>query len=537
MQNPAQSGTTIVAGRGTCLPDACGDNSTSFDVIVGGVVLNLLMVSSTNLVARFPEFVAGEVSELDGSATGVTLVSTQYQTFTLPRNNEFHLFNQTNNAVVSPTQGQRGTRITITGQNLLGYGDVDSISLDQVTIGGNLAEIISSSQTSIELRASSGQSGIASISINTTQSFMNLGTFDGPYIFLEDVWVQLEDGSVSDIIPPAVQAGRLVILCGDNLLGGGALINDITLAGFSTTVFPQTPVPSNSTLPGVECVSVQVPIIPQQQATTGGVSIITDTGAIVDSVNNFTFAEIQDVAPSRGQPGTVVTITGVALLSGYTSVTPIVYLSGVEATLISASNTMVVVRATDPPEPIVSSGGMQITPDVFGVPGVIEITVTNLLSFTVSSSALDWTYEPSGEIETVSPSFGQFGTLVTVTGTNLLSYGASLTHAAFGELNASVTEATNTRVVLRAPDVGLTGDVDIFLFSVNGAQVRGQNVFEYRERGVILSSTPSMGQRGTFGESDVYHRLIYYTCTNYEYAMVEIVWFSLAIYRVHMCLS
>ena len=516
VQNPAQSGTTIVAGRGTCLPGACGDNSTSYSIIVGGVVLDLITASSTDFVARFPEFVAGEVTEQDGPAIGVTLVSTQYQTFTLPVSNQFRLFNQTNNAVVSPTQGQRGTRITISGQNLLGRGD--SISLSEVTIGGNLAEIVSSSQTRIELRASSGQPGSASIQINTTQSFMGVGDFDGPYVFLEAVWVQLEDGSVSDVIPPAVQAGRLVVLCGDNLLGGGTLINDITLAGFSTSGFPQVPVPSNSTLPGsgVECVSVQVPSIPQQVTeVTGTVSIIADTGATVDSVSNFTFAEVQTVTPPRGQPGTVVTITGVALLSGYSSVlvTPTVYLSGVEASVISASNSIVVVRATDPPEPIVSSGGMQITPDVFGQPEFIAITVTMSLPFTVTSSTPVWTYELPGEIDTVSPGFGQVGTLVTLTGTNLLSYGASLTHAAFGELNASVIEATSTRVVLRAPDLGFTGTVDIFLFSINGAQVRGQNVFEYREKGVILSSTPSMGQRGSFGESDI----LYCDCMHVYY--------------------
>lgn len=485
----AQPGTTIVAGRGTCLPNVCGDNSTTYDIIVGGIVLDKLMSSPDGFVARFPEFVVQQDS-------AVAMITTEYQTFTLPVSNQFDLSQQTGNVLVSPTRGQRGTRITITGEFLLGIGDGTFSAV--VRIGGNIADLVSSSQELIELRANSGAPGAASIQINTTQTFNGVGEFDGPYTFLEDVWVQLEEGSVSDIIPPAVQTAGTVTLCGDSLLGGGALVASITLAGESATSFPQVPAPSTGSLPGVECISLPVPVRTGQQAT-GRVTIMSDTGATVDSIANFTFSEIQTVTPSRGQPGTIVTITGVALLSGYESATPTVNMSGIEAVLISTSSTQIVVRVTDPPQP--SSGGMQTTSEVFGQPGVVMVTVTNaLLSYSVTSSSPVWTYEVPGVVNEVVPNFGQIGTQITVTGTNLLGYGLSLTHTTIGESNATLIEQTDARVVLSTPDSGIVGSVNIVLFSENGAQVVGQQVFEYRERGMILNSEPNRGQRGTFGE-------------------------------------
>ena len=514
----AQPGTTIATTFGTCLPDQCGDDSTMFDFIVGGVVLDFIeTINSVVHVARFPEF----TSSTDSADF---VVSTQYQMFTLIGSSQFELFLPTSNAVVMPPQGQRGTRITITGTMLLGYGD--SVSLSQVTIGGMVAEALSFSQDTIELRASSGPPGLASISINTTQSLGN-GVYDGPYTYLEDVWTHLEDGFISDIIPPAVQVGGSVTLCGSRLLGGGASIAQVTLAGFSSSIFSMTPTPTMLPLPVDECITAEVPDLNGMSSVTGLVDVVADTGALVQSNVSFTYAEIQEVTPSRGQPGTTVTIRGVALLSGFSrsNVNASVTLNGVVADLVNVSETEIIVIALEPPtamnntvlQPPDSSNGTNATmleprnnssnssdSSVFGLPGAVVITVQgpdslSSLSFTVASDNESWTYEPPGEIDSVMPAFGQFGTLLTITGTNLLSYGTSLTRATVGGIGAMVVEANETVVRLRAPD-GAVGTAEIVLFADNGAEVRGVDLFEFRERGSISQVLPNMGQLGTFGK-------------------------------------
>ena len=479
----AQPGTTITTTFDTCLPNACGDNSTTYNVIIGGIVLELIEATAESLVARFPEFT-------DFSNPADFVVSTQYQTFKLAHTPQFNLFLQTREAIVMPPQGQNGTKITITGTMLLGYGD--PISPSRVAIGGVDAEILSFSQETIELKARSGPPGLASISINTTQSLGN-SVYDGPYTFLEDVWMQLENGIISDIIPPAVQAGGSVMLCGSRLLGGGESVSKVILAQISSSKFSSTPTSSSSiSLPGKECITAEVPDLHGTSNAAGLVSIVANTGALVQSKVNFTIAEIQEVTPLRGKPGEVVTIKGVALLSGYSSseVKAIsVSLNGVKAALISASSTEVIIRALEPSNSLLSCTGTV----------VIFVQGPGSFSFFRVKSKVGWTYESSEQIDSVVPTFGQFGTLLTITGRNLLGCGKSLTRATVGEKDATLLETTNTLVQLQAPDSAV-GMADIVLYADNGAEVKGIGLFEFRTRGSINQVLPACGQNGTFGK-------------------------------------
>jgi len=100
----------------------------------------------------------------------------------------------------------------------------------------------------------------------------------------------------------------------------------------------------------------------------------------------------------QGRFGTRVTITGVSLLSGYDSVTPEVYLSGVRANVLSSNSSTIVVQAQMPPE-IDPGLSMGLQHNIFGVRGPVEIVVDGPFSLTFNVSIdVAWMYQCPGEI-------------------------------------------------------------------------------------------------------------------------------------------
>ena len=392
--------------------------------------------------------------------------------------------------------------MVIEGENLLGNGH-GVIRFSRVVVGTNEAELdlTQSNSTHIYSRISSGDAGSTRIIVNTTQTIES-EDYDGPYTFSDSLWTQLEDGVITEIIPPAVQAGGTLRMCGERLLGGGSSVASITIAEQSVNAFGNVePNPDSSSPP--ECIEASVPDVADPgSVVTGGVVIEADTGAIVESTVEFTYAVITDVDPNRGQLGTEVAISGIGLLSGYTDLEPAVYLSGIEATVISASSDSIVVRVEDPTNESASFEGSGEPPlsDIYNVTGDIEIVVTRDEPEFTLTLADGWTYLEAGVIQVVQPEFGQVGTRITLTGENLLGYGSGLGEARIGGLAANIVSDNDTLVVLDAPDIQGTGQVSIVLESVNGALVRLDDAFEYRERGVISNLDPPSGQNGTFGK-------------------------------------
>ena len=479
----------------------------NYRVTVGGLNLELLqdpMPQGAEFFARFPN----SDTAMDGAK--VNIVS-DYATYVTTASIDFSLPGTIMSIV--PSSGQRGTRVTIIGNNLLGVGDTSDPRATEVELGGSLAAIDSFSQTEITVITATGIPNESLVRINTTQEVfsrqgISVVDFCGPYTYADGLWTQLEDGVLTDVVPPAAQAGRTVFLCGQRLLGGRNETAEVTLSGqpVPTADFSVTPFSG----PGVECINVTVPeaAIPEE-GISGTVTLVADSEAIVESASEnvtFSYAIIRSVSPNTGQFGTRVTIRGLELLSGY-AVEPEVYLAGVQATVLSASSSMIVVQAEMPPEP--TSGMMELGLDLFGMSGDVEIIVnsTGLFAgslFTVSSEGA-WTYETQGEIEEVIPPFGQYGTLLNITGTNLLGYGTSIIRVTVNGTEAMVNEDfTNETVIIEAPDLDGVGLVTIVIFADTGAQVIGENQFEYRERGRIDTVSPESGQNGTNGESSVF---------------------------------
>ena len=483
-----QPGTVIFVEGSSCVPPQCGDNSTSFDLMIGNILLERLSTANTTLryVGRFPDF-RGASSPAD------IQVITPYQVFTLPVFITFTLFDSQPIDSVTPNMGQRGTNVILRGDDLLGVGR--DVTLSSVSLGGTDVVIVDGSdRRMIRVRASSGMPGVGGVQINTTQEFEGM-MYNGPYTFMGGVWTQLLDGNITNLVPLAAQLGREVLLCGSRLLGGGTSVDSVQHNNNTFTLLQPLPILSSSiSVPGPECLQVQLPGT-LQGARVDSVTITSDTGSIVTSALNFSIANIDSVSPSRGQAGTTVSIRGLGLLSGFESVQPTVFLSGVLAIVMSSSNSEIVVRAGTPANP----------QQVVGVSGGVLIEVTSPFNasvfFNVSSNT-GWQYEEDGQVDTAVPNFGQFGTLLTINGSNLLAYGTGLTHATVDGVNATVLDgATSSLVRLRVPDIrNRTGPVDITLFSDTGARVRGSNIFALRERGVVLNAVPSQGQNGTLGK-------------------------------------
>ncbi|XP_019848673.1 PREDICTED: uncharacterized protein LOC109580202 [Amphimedon queenslandica] len=494
-----QPGTVIRAGG--CFPPVCGDNSTSYTIKVGGILVELLpqaLTGSTYNSAFYIRLVSINDSIPDASIVLVSGYGTEY---TLAGRIINYRKNATLISSITPSSGQTGTNVRITGTDLIGLGGLN-IALQSVSIGGTLAEVIDSSQTEINIKVSSdtgvGTQDIVISSIQTSTD--NNAVLSGPSTNITGMWTQLEDGVITSLVPPAAQTNATVYACGMRLLGGGSNISNVNIDGIESLNFSiGLDNLSNPSLPS-ECIRFIVP-----ENTTGGfISITSNTGAIVSTKTDLflSYANITSVSPNRGQEYTYVTLNGSNVLSGYNSSDNITELSvecgGIPASVLSYESDSVHVRVNPT--------------NLINALSNIQITVTNYgLTFTVSIPNA-WTYLIPGQVDVVTPSFGQYGTRLEITGTNLTGYGQSVQSVRIlgsqtGNISVDpyvefqVISSSESLVLLSVPqpfNASYTGFVDIVLVSDNGALVTGSEVFEYREMGRIDSVNPSQGQRGTY---------------------------------------
>ncbi|PHR02316.1 MAG: hypothetical protein COB29_14000, partial [Sulfitobacter sp.] len=362
---------------------------------------------------------------------------------------------------ISPTSGQRGTRINITGTNMLGGGS----SIELVTLGGVAAWVANSSDTLITAVVDTGSI------VGTVDVLLQADT--GALTTVVGGWQYLADGQVSAVSPPFGQHGTRATISGSGLLGGGATVESITLAG--TEVLQVVENYTDDSIEIVVATSLGGP-------GTGDVLIVMDTGAYVIGEQHWTyldFAEVTSISPSFGAYGTRVTINGTGLLGGGTMLVS-VKLAGIEVEqIVSATNESVSV--------IVGAN------TVAGTGGVVMIADSGA----VIANATGWEYISPGVIDEVIPESGQHGTIVTLRGSRLFADGTQLVQAQLAGTDAKlVTFANSTEIVLVANrSVAILGD--ILLVADTGGRVILEDGFEYHEEGTILSLSPESGQRGT----------------------------------------
>ena len=306
---------------------------------------------------------------------------------------------------VSPGSGQVGTRVTLTGVNMLGGGSaVQSLTL----AGVEVSSVDFANATVIEVTVTDSTAATGDVVLISDT---------GARVVAVAGWEYLENGVISSVTPNLGQEQSEVQIAGARLLGGGSSASVVTLAGLSATI-------RSSSATVVEVYAARSPV-----ATVGAVVIVADTGAIVTLADGWQYLEpgdITSVSPSSGQEGTEVTIDGSKLLASGT-VASRVTLLGIAATVVRSNGTQVVVTAAASTSTEVVVGDVAIISDT----GVL---VTEVNGFT---------YHPNGFIANLEPTAGVLGSSVFIYGQQLRGYGQSVATVTLDGVAATIVQETN----------------------------------------------------------------------------------------------
>ena len=291
-----------------------------------------------------------------------------------------------------------------------------------------------------------------------------------------------EVGNITSVYPSAGQGTATVTIQGANLLGGGSEAVSVSLCGVVAQIIEGK---NNDTYMVVRANSGPVSV----GAATGNVVIESDTGVKITAINRFTYSTVTAIAPELGQGGTVVTITGIALLGDDRTVQSVT-LDGEEVEeVLSSSSTEIVVIAS-----AIEHGQDQT--------GTAVITLDN--DETVESVAgrndeltHTFTYTVPGAVTSVSPARGQLNTVVTIVGTELFGQGLYLVNVTLAGVAAQIVNQSNTEVIVIASASDGTNVGTVELTSDTGAVVSVSNAWKYVNVGDVTGVSPNNGQLNT----------------------------------------
>ena len=205
---------------------------------------------------------------------------------------------------ISPSSGRNGTIVTIGGA-LCGGGS----AVVRVLLAGVEATIdkTKSADTCGVLTAVVREDGSQATGDITLISDSGAIVTKGG----KNKWTFIAAGKIDSVSPSAGQSGTIVTITGKSLFGGGETVQAVYLNGEEGIVTQATATD--------EPVLVRVfrnRFDPKHKKGTGDVQVVGDTGVTVTLRNAWTFSDIETVLPNHGQRGTLVTITGTALLAG-----------------------------------------------------------------------------------------------------------------------------------------------------------------------------------------------------------------------------
>ena len=285
----------------------------------------------------------------------------------------------------------------------------------------------------------------------------------------------LTEGFICTVSPSEGQRGTRVRIAGENLLGGGNNVTELKFGLVSATVHSYSNNEINASLSDNN----------DDYPVTVDITIVSDTGAIITFTDGFTIitpGNIGSVTPSSGQYGTLVTITGMGLLEGDKDLVSVT-LTGTDAVVIGTPNDTTIV---------VSAGASN-----FSIIGFVSI-ITSTGAEIVSNQSNQFQYLMPGIVNSVSPTNGSQGTIVTITGQDMLNGGSLASIVTLGEITAEIIESNDTLITVLA-GTGGNGTApagDIIITSNTGSIVTHSSAWTYTELGNISSFSPSSGQQG-----------------------------------------
>jgi hypothetical protein len=439
------TGATVSIASG---PSADQLNFTSQNGITGSFNAGTLTLTGTATVAAYQ--VALESVTFSTTSTSVIprtinwTVTNSFASSAPATSTVYILLPPTVNSI-SPTSGPSagGTSVTITGTNFTGATGV--------TIGGAAAtSFVVVNNTSITAVTPAGTPGTASVVVTTSggsNSANSLFTYVAP-------------PTVNSISPTSgpTAGGTSVTITGTNFTGA----TGVTFGGAAATSFV---VVSDTTI-----------VATTPARTPGAASVVVTTSGGSNAASTlFTFVApptVNSISPTSGPlaGGTSVTITG----TNFTGATSVIIGGAAATSVVVVSNTTII--ATTPA----------------GTPGTASVVVTT--SGGSNSANTLFTYVAPPTVSGISPSFGLTtgGTIVTITGTNLLG----ATGVQFGSTSATITPGSSTQIVATAP-VG-SGTVDVTVTTPGGTSAASSaDQFTYIAP-VATSLTPTVTPSSTF---------------------------------------
>ncbi len=440
----------------------------------GGTTIDSAMLAgvSANVVLSSDESVTVEI--VDNPATSTLFPSTGDILLTgntgaiARRLNGFALVRPGVILSVSPASGQVGTLVAITGTDLL----QGSEEVQQVTIAGVQADL--------EGTASNSLITVAAASSNLQSGPVEITLVTGAVITSTMQFEYLQEGQIDRLEPNSGTTGTRVTIRGTNLLGGGMNVERVLLAGVEAIVQSFT--------------GETVTVIAQAGGpdTIGDVEIIINTGARIIELFFWTYRElgsISNIEPSVGQRGIDVTLRGMRLLGSSGRIVEQCILAGIPADVIMSTRNTVVCRAG-------------FFPDLVSMPangtGPAEI-ITNLGVVVTSDNNTTFTYYIA-EIDTVTPSTGNNGTIVQISGINLLGFpgdGSTIASVMFGNIPATVVTSTNNDITVRVGISPIATQNDfVRVTSSVGSFLELENAWNYSPPGQMDSITPSTAFSG-----------------------------------------
>ena len=464
--NPSegQSGTFVTLTGINLLGN--GDNITS--VYLDGLLANVIgSPSNTEVRVRISTnnlprtgFLPGEVRIM--ANTGAIVTAAPNVNFTVRESGVITGF--------SPRIGREGTYITITGINLHAFGgEIINATVAGIPVMPNTIQFNSNNPSTAVVRA--GPSGSA-ISGNI-QLFIN----SGPIVLSNTTYsfTYVAPGNITMVTPSSGVEGVGVLITGDDLYITNTSLVNVFLAG---TAVARVIVDTQSI----------IAVIAGRPMTTPSSTevLITASDGSVARGSTFTYntPHMLSITPIVGQFNTRVNISFPAAFNisdGDLSV----LVDNVPATIISSNSSAAIISI-----PRAQRQGS------FAVDIVVENSNGEVARLTGG-----FTYLPEGVILDVTPDSGQRGTVVTVTGYQLLGWGRSLQTATLAGLTTRIMNSSNSTVVTLEvlnnlnSATSLVGDV--VLTADSGAVVRQQRGWTAVVPSVISAIQPPSGQLGT----------------------------------------
>ena len=365
---------------------------------------------------------------------------------------------------ISPNVGQLGTEVTITGARLLGGGS----AIDSVTFGDQVATLVTSDQDdAIDVVDVGG--GIVGEAVDVV-----IVSDSGARTTASEGWTQLAAGEITSLTPAVGQVGTRVTIAGTNMLAGGSVAAEITLAGTAV----------GEIVDGSSDDEIVIVSTNAGNDVTGDVVIKSDTGSITTLAGGWgytTAGAVDTVVPATGQLNTEVIISGSNLFGGGDSIASITLGSLSVKSISDESDDAITVIVDD------AGGASNAAEDI--------TIISNTGAITVVAGA--WQYLEAGVIADVNPESGVFKTAVTITGERLHGGGSAVKSVKLAGVEVESIEAeSDTSVEVIAADASDVAG-DILLTTDTGATVTKAIGWTYLEAGSIATVEPSYGQLNT----------------------------------------